>query len=220
MAGLLTLGRNVLLLYFISLGVILYLQNLISKKSALAIGVIFVAIFFLIASVLGKGDSEGSWFENVVWNFKVYILGGVAAFNNYVAYGGLDDLGGLLLPNFIKELLSVFGVDMTNTPNFFPFVETPLPVNVYTAYFPWYHDAGIFGVLFGFFVIGFLSVQLFNARRRSRISLFIYSISLYPLLMMIFEEQYLRAYTLWVLALFLIIALGVIEKFKVNKIFG
>lgn len=219
-AGVLTFGRTILLLYFVSFGTILYFQGLISKRVFFVIGLVFVVTFFAMAYFMNKGGIDDGLFENVVWNFKVYILGGLSAFNNYVSTGEPDIPGLLLMPNFAKELLSGVGILIESTPNFLPFVETPLPTNVYTAIFPWYHDGGILGVFFGFCVMGFVSMFLFEARYNSRMNLFLYSISIYPLLMLIFEEQYLRAYTLWVLVLLLVAAVNVIDRFKFYKMSG
>ena len=216
LASLLTFGRNILLLYCMSFGVIFYFQNLISKKIAFTLVIIFTSFFFAFAYFAGKGDVDVGLIENITWNFKVYVLGGVAAFNRYVEIGEPNDLGYILLPKFITSIFSVFDIENQSVSKFFPFVETPLPVNVYTAFFPWYHDAGIFGVLIGFFLIGLISMYLFSRRYKSRLSLFTFSISLYPLVMLIFEEQYFRAYPLWVMTFLLIIALLVIEKIKTS----
>ena len=217
-AGLLTFGRNILLLYFISLGVILYLQGKISKKMTLLIGLFFVVGFFALAMLLGKGGNDDGWVESVAWNFKVYVLGGFAAFNNYIAIGEPNITGSLLMPNFLKELVSVFGFRQDATPNLLPFVEVPLPVNVYTVFFPWYHDGGFVGVLFGFMVIGFVTMKLFLARYRSELSMLVYSISLYPLVMMIFEEQYIRAYPLWGLIIIIVASMLILERISFRNL--
>lgn len=217
-AGVMTFGRTILLLYFVSAGVTLYIQGLISKRTSFVIGLLFIVAFFAMAFFMGKGGVDNGVFENIMWNFKVYILAGIAAFNGYILSGQPDVPGLLLIPNFLKDFLSAFGTIVESTPNVLPFVETPLPTNVYTALFPWYHDGGILGIVFGFGVIGFASTYLFDARYNSRTSLFLYSISLYPLIMMVFEEQYFRAYTLWVLALLLVVVVKVVEKFDIRKL--
>ncbi|AIY40053.1 macromolecule metabolism; macromolecule synthesis [Collimonas arenae] len=218
LAGFLTFGRVILLLYFSSLSIILYFQGRIKKKIAFFILFSFVVIFFLLAFLLNKGGSENNIFESIAWNFKVYVLSGLAGFNNYVAKGDPDISGWLLVPNFIKNFLSALGVQSEITPSLFPFVETPLPGNVYTAFFPWYHDGGILAVCIGFFIIGFISMFLFKNRYKSKLSLFNYSLSLYPLIMSIFEEQYLRAYPLWAIVFLLYVFLYIFEGFKIRKI--
>ena len=214
LASFLTYGRNILLLYFMSIGVILYFQNLISKKIALTALIGFIFFFFAFAYFMGKGGAKAGWIENIAWNFKVYILGGIAAFNSYVEFGEPNNLGPVLLPKFITGIFFISDAQNQPASKFFPFVETPLPVNVYTAFFPWYHDAGIVGVLIGFFLIGLVSMYLFSKRYKSRLNLFAFSISLYPLVMIIFEEQYFRAYPLWGMSFLLIISLLAIEKIK------
>lgn len=221
MAALLTFGRTMLLLFFVSSGVVLYIQKVISKKLAVVIAIVFVILFFSLAYLLGKGGTDGGWLDNVLWNFQVYILGGVAALNHFVITGQPDIDGYLLVPNFLKEHLGLLGSAGDVTPNVLPFVEAPFPVNVYTSLFPWYHDAGLVGIVLGFFTIGFGSMYFFRTRYRSRLSLFIYSLSLYPVLMTVFEEQYLRAYTMWVLVfiLFLLVFVsGKIERENFRKI--
>ncbi|SDX50687.1 oligosaccharide repeat unit polymerase [Collimonas sp. OK242] len=217
-AGLLTFGRTILMLYFISLSIILYFQARIGKKTVFIFGFSFLIIFFLIAYLLGKGGADNTLFESVAWNFKVYALSAVAAFNNYVAVGDPNIPGWLLVPNFLKSILGFIGINSDVTPTVLPFVETPLPTNVYTAFFPWYHDGGILGVLFGFFAIGFISMYLFRMRYKSKLNLLNYALSLYPLIMTIFEEQYLRTYTLWTLVFLLYIFFFAFENFKFKRI--
>jgi oligosaccharide repeat unit polymerase len=212
LAGLLTYGRNILLLYVLSTGVLLYSQKIVSVKMLVLMFLSFVCIFFLLAFYMEKGDVDGGVLENIAWNFKVYLLAGFAAFNSYIKSNEPDIAGLLLVPNVLKDLLSYFGAELELTPAVFPFVETPLPTNVYTALFPWYHDAGIFGLSLGFLFIGCFTTYLYLKRRRSRVNLFLYSLCLYPLVMMIFEEQYVRAYTLWALVAILLLAFFILES--------
>jgi oligosaccharide repeat unit polymerase len=211
LAGLLTYGRNILLLYVLSTGVLLYSQRIVSVRMLIAMFLSFVCVFFSLAFYMEKGGVDGGVLENIVWNFKVYLFAGFAAFNSYIKYNDPNISGLLLVPNVLKDLFSYFGAELEPTPTVFPFVETPLPTNVYTALFPWHHDAGMFGLFLGFLFIGFFSTWLYLKRHRSRLNLFLYSLCLYPLVMMIFEEQYARAYTLWVLVAILLLVFFILE---------
>lgn len=191
-SSLLTTGRTLIFLDFTSITTILYFQSIIKKKTIIILGIAFITLFISLAFLLEKGESESNAFEKISWNIKVYSLSGLMGFNEYIATGEPNILGPLLVPNQIKTLFNI-----PPTPTSFPFVYTPLPTNIYTAYFPWFHDGGVFGVILGFVLFGFTSMYLFKRRYTNQINLFLYSISLYPLIMTIFDEQYIRAYPLW-----------------------
>jgi oligosaccharide repeat unit polymerase len=200
LAALLPLGRTTLLLFVISACVSLHLQRQLTLRVFAIVGCVFVGFFFLFAYALGKGGAEEGLLQNVTWNFNVYMLSGVAALNNFVAYAEPNIIGPLLAPRLLIAALHLGGGSPDVPITVYPFVLVPLPTNVYTAFFEPYHDGGWVGIVVEFFLIGWLSMAFFRRRNRSRVYQFLYSLSLYPLVMTIFEEQYLRAYPLWAMA--------------------
>lgn len=207
-AGMMSSGRTLLLFLFSSCVIALYIQRKIRVKTIGIVMTMFIILFFAMAVLQNKGDFDDNVFEQIVWNAQVYFFNGLACFNSYVAnnFPAFDD--GILLPNSVRRVIDMLGIQMDLAPSVFPFVETPLPGNVYTSLYPWYHDAGISGVFFGFFAIGSLSQIFFQRRLRSNTNVFFYAVSVYALLMTVFEDQYLRAYPLWLM----IFAIPVIIK--------
>ncbi|MHA6907078.1 O-antigen polymerase [Ralstonia pseudosolanacearum] len=202
MAAILSSGRTLLLLLFIAVPVSLYIQNRIRFRIMVLAIFIFVCAFLGLALLNEKGDSSYGVYSQISWNLKIYLLNGLACFNHFVVEDFPRFDGSVLLPNLLRKLL---GVNGDPSPLVLPFVETPLPGNVYTALYPWYHDGGVAGVVVGFFCIGFLSQYLYNGRRKSASLTFYYSLSAYALIMTIFQDQYIQAYPLWVMAVFSVI---------------
>jgi oligosaccharide repeat unit polymerase len=70
-------------------------------------------------------------------------------------------------------------------------VTVPLPTNVYTAFEPYYADYGLVGMLVAMFVIGVGQTWLFwKAQAGRHLYIFLFAISLYPLVMVAFDDQY------------------------------
>lgn len=208
----LTLGRTMMLLYFISIATMLMMQNILNKKQLFCFFLCFVALFFSIALLMGKGASTGGVVDALIWNLKVYLLSGTAAFNNYIINSEPMIEGYILIPKYLISIINALGFDLEVADLVYPFVEIPYPTNVYTGFFPWYHDFGYLGVLIGFFIIGAITSYFYINRYKSRINMLIHAVSLYPLIMTIFEEQYMKAYILWVMFLFAYLLIKFFEK--------
>ncbi|WP_247536640.1 O-antigen polymerase [Ralstonia pseudosolanacearum] len=201
-------GRTLLLLLFIAVPVSLYIQKKIRFRVMMLAAFIFVCAFLGLALLNQKGDFGGGVYSQISWNLKIYLLNGLACFNHFVVENFPRFDGSVLFPNLLRKLLGVGG---DASPLVLPFVETPLPGNVYTALYPWYHDGGVVGVVVGFFFIGLLNQYLYNGRRKSASLTFYYSLSAYALIMTIFQDQYIQAYPLWVMAVFSVIVTSMLS---------
>ncbi|AEK62504.1 O-antigen polymerase [Collimonas fungivorans] len=195
-AAVLSSGRTLLLLLFSAVPVSLYLQGRIRLKTIAVTVLLFMAAFLLLAVIQGKGGDDIEMWDQVTWNLEVYFLNGLAAFNSFVVNNFPSFDGSLLLPNMFRRLFDIGGEPAALV---LPFVETPLVGNVYTAMYPYYHDGGLLGLVCGFFGIGFFSQYLYRKRRKSSNHIFYYSVSVYALIMTVFQEQYLQAYPIWVM---------------------
>jgi oligosaccharide repeat unit polymerase len=206
-----TTGRLYLLLFVLALGFLLYRQRKISLRGVVAVFCGFIVLFFLLALLLQKGGDEGSVLEQLAWNARVYLLSSLACFNDFVWNDSSLSSDGVLIPNSVRSMLRVAGIVLEEKPNLLPFAQVPVKCNTYTALFPLYHDLGIIGVLLGFMGVGWLTQFFWEYERRSRssMSMFLYSVALYPLVMSMFEDAYFSSpgfwVTLWIppLALFL-----------------
>jgi oligosaccharide repeat unit polymerase len=133
------------------------------------------------------------------WNIQVYLLGGLAAFNYHIKTGEPHIDGGAILPNAIRKMLNLVGANLPMRPALNPAVLMPLKSNVFTAIFPVYHDLGKLGVGIWFFLLGMMHQFLFKLSQSTQLPIFryFYAISLYPLVMIIFEEAYISSPGFW-----------------------
>lgn len=195
-ASFLSSGRTLLLLLLISMPASLYLKDKIRLKSFLASLVIFLFSFFFLAIIYDKGAGQfGSVSDKIIWNIETYFFNGIADFNYFVANGFPRFDSYLLVPNLLRKIFELGG----SIPTIMPFVETPIPGNVYTSLYPWYHDLGSAGVVLGFLFIGFFSQILYVRRNISSRNIYYYAVSLYALIMTVFQDQYIQAYPMWVI---------------------
>jgi oligosaccharide repeat unit polymerase len=96
--------------------------------------------------------------------------------------------------------------DYTPPPVSDTFVFVPFPTNVYTMFKFYYLELGLAGTLTFLLIVGmFHSLLYLKARQGGRLSIYLFAYSLYPLLMVIFADQYylmsvyLRALTFGIL---------------------
>lgn len=196
-----TTGRLYILLFFCATSVLLYRNKIISLRTVFFAALGFVFLFFLIAIVLVKGDDSGSILDRVLWNSQIYFMSSVACFNDFVATGVQRIEGGALLPNPIREFFSIMGVAIPPKPTLNPFAEVPVPCNTYTVLFPLFHDGSFVGIFIGLFIIGAMHKVLYMKFVLSENSIwwYLYAISIYPMVMSIFEDAYFSSPGFWML---------------------
>jgi oligosaccharide repeat unit polymerase len=201
LSALLTTGRLYMLMLFVAVTALLYRQRIVTLRGVLSAAVGFMALFFLVAVLLGKGTSGGGVLRQVIWNAQIYLLSSVACLDNYIQTGLQEIPGGALLPNSVRGLLHGFGVNIPLRPPLMPFVSVPMTCNTYTALFPLYHDGSLLGVLAGFFGIGLFHQLLYkwNLSSENPVAWYFYAVSLYPLCMSIFEDSYFSSPGFWIL---------------------
>lgn len=200
-SALATTGRLALLLFFLSYTLILVKKKVINFKGVTVMAALFSFAFFMIAYLMKKGDSiDKNLLEVFLWNLKVYLFSGLSSFNYFVVHNVPDYKTIVMIPNALKVLLnSIFNLDFALRPASMPFVETPLRTNVYTSFFPLYHDAKLLGVIFGKGILGFLHQMIYKIMREtdSRVIIFIFSLSLFPLVLSFFEDIYFSSPGFW-----------------------
>lgn len=196
-----TTGRLYVLLFFCATSALLYRNKIISIRVVFIFALLFVFLFFIIAILLAKGDESGSVLENVMWNSRVYFMSSISCFNDFVATGAQHIDGGALLPNPIREILSFMGAVIPLKPALHPFAEVPVQCNTYTVFFPLFHDGSFFGIVLGLFLIGMMHQFLYKKYLLSRnpIWWYLYAISIYPLVMTVFEDAYFSSPGFWTL---------------------
>jgi len=90
------------------------------------------------------------------------------------------------------EAGSLFGLwNYTPPPLIDSFVWVPLEANVYTGYKFYFTDFGLWGCLIAVGIIAFLQTVLYRrARAGSEFSLYLFAITVFPLVMFIFDDLY------------------------------
>lgn len=201
-SALATTGRLFLLLFFSSTIILLYRNKIVSMKTVFVFFGLFLFLFFGIAIFLGKGseNNAGGIGSGVLWNAQIYLMSSVSCFNDYVGGNVSDSDGSILIPNQIKMIFNGLGFDIPLRAALNPFSYVPEPCNTYTIFFPLFHDAGLLGVIIGLFIIGsghyFIYVRYKYLDQR--IWWYVYAISVYPLIMTVFEDAYFSSIGFWI----------------------
>ena len=91
----------------------------------------------------------------------------------------------------LPVLARFLGFSYTPPPLLDDFVSTPIPTNVFTVFKYFYIDFGLTGMLIIIFLIGIIQTWLFEkALTGEHLYVFLFAVSLYPLLMVGFDDQY------------------------------
>lgn len=199
--ALLSTGRTPFLLVLITLMGIAAMRNRLGPKKIFVSTIVFVGAFAVFALILGKGgDLAASVSDNVSSveeSFAQYAIGAIPAFDQVVKrdapldYGKNTFLDGL---NLLRRATGGRAISPIQEE-----VSVPFPTNVYTAIQPPFKDFGIIGVVLAFGVIGALSTYFFlRALSGDSLNIFCYSLSLYPLFLMAFTDQYFAPMLSWV----------------------
>lgn len=149
---------------------------------------------FLLLSFYGKDNSanDGGVFSILMGHAEVYFFGGVAGLNHFYTFGEPRYNALLSVPRIVQ-----LGMPITSAlpPQYFDFVETPLPLNVYTAIYPPFHDFGIIGVTILFFLYG--GITAIACRKFATTDSYVWQVVagflLYATAMSIFDDQFIRA---------------------------
>lgn len=152
---------------------------------------IFIFFFGLVIFTV-KDVSSFTGIGGILTFFLVdYTIGPVAALDHVVQNptyfaGPNHTLGFILKPAALLHL-----TPYTPPPVLDSFIDVPFPTNVYTVYRFFYTDFGALGCLLTISVIGILQSFLYRrAKHRGRLSLVLFALSLFPVVMVIFDDEY------------------------------
>ncbi len=141
-------------------------------------GVTGIATFFVLAYIVGPLGA----FDKVVQNpesFKLNV--------SHTFYFPLHIAAKLHLADYTNLHLE----DYIQPPMYNTFVLVPFPINVYTVFKFYYLELGIIGTMVILFVIGALHSLLYlKARQGGKFSTYLFAYSVYPVLMVIFVDEY------------------------------
>lgn len=198
-----TTGRTFLVLLFAMILGILMIRRKMSIGTGLAILILITLLSFIgMGFVLQKGVApSGDIVENMLslWDsFRTYLLGGIAALDLYMDTNISFEYGA----NTFRTVLAV--MDRLGIPTYVPplikdFQYVPRATNVYTMYQPYYTDFGMYGVVMIQFFLGMVYGAIYKkANRGNGLFVIVYGVSLYPLIMQSFVDQYFSLLSTWI----------------------
>ncbi len=169
-----------------------------------------VAVFTTFAIVLNKGVEVGGGAAAVlvqaVESIKIYIVGGLFGLDHIVRtpvdspFGTNTPFGANTL-RFFYAAGARLGFDVPVVDLIQEYVTTPITSNVYTFYYPYIVDVGVDAAAVAQGGLGLLYGTIYR-RARQRVAsatvLFIASVSMYPLVMQFFHDQYVSLLSTWI----------------------
>lgn len=161
-----------------------------------------IAIFMLIAVMTAKGTSiENGLIENVyslLENIRSYTIAPIVGLSLIISQDPIPTLG----DNSLRTIFSIFNaiglLDINIKPLTREFLNVPDPTNVFTVYEAYFNDFSYIGLIIpSLFLLGHFRLYK-RANKRGGAWLFIYSASLYPLIMQFFQDQYFSLFSTWI----------------------
>jgi oligosaccharide repeat unit polymerase len=130
---------------------------------------------------------------NTVVLFLVgYIVGPVVGLDYVLGHGyQYADVPHHTFKFFLTAASALHLIQYTPPPLFDEFAPMPFPTNVYSVYKFYYTDFGLLGTLAVMAFIGFLQTALYKkARTKSVLAVYLFSLSMFPLIMVFFDDLY------------------------------
>jgi len=203
--GVLSSGRSVLLpLIIIVLIIPTALRVSSPARTARALGIVVVALFVLVGLALGKGGDFASTIQDN-WvgmreSFVLYSVGSIPSFDTFLHNRGPNLDMGINSFRTVLAVLRAVGFGTPLVPLVQPYADIPMPMNVYTVYQPYIKDFGIGGIAAMFF-FGFIHGLLYKkatVHNPRAVYVFLFSLSLFPLVMQVFQDMYLSVLSTWI----------------------
>lgn len=195
-------SRSMMLMTLVCVAFSAYISRVLSGRAVLlTVGVVFAVVFVAFGALRGHFGGSGSVESEALWSvLRNYALGSIAAFNLTVSSGQRAALG-IHTFRSVCLWLNGLGVDVEVVPMIQEFVFVPFPVNVYTAFDPYYKDFGPLGVVLISGGVGFLTCKFFvKAQRLPGRALMVgmAAAMFYAMLMLFFDDEYFRQASNWV----------------------
>lgn len=172
------------------------------KMASLASGIILMSFAFgFIAMMTHKGMSaEDDLTRNVlrlIDHSRGYTVGPLIAFSALFESPPEMAMGDYTFRTLYSAFYALKLSSVPPVSMFREFTLVPDLTNVYTVYDPYYRDFGNLGFLFVFIFI-ILHVAFYQrSYSKGGIYVFLYSATLYPLIMQFFQDQYFSLISMW-----------------------
>ena len=208
-------GRTFLFLILVySVGVLVVHKRLSVRSAVLLFTIFGASIFAALGLILGKAGSLGmSLVDNIFEigkSVQAYAVGPLAALDWLVRQDPPLALGDNILRTAHALYAAVDNEQTRVLPLVREFVNVGVATNVYTVYDPYMRDFGIAGALLFIGLIGLGHGFLYRmavASNNPAWSL-AYALSLYPLFMQFFQDQYFSLLSSWIQYAVILIVLG------------
>jgi len=163
----------------------------VTRLPLLLFGFLFLGLIFLNKTEQSQNYANGIAQIAMVF-FISYIVGPLAAFDSFLQNPGLfSDIPNHTFKFYLSIAAHLHLIQYVPAPMLQGFVGVPYPVNVYTMYKDYVIDFGVFGALAAVAIIGFLHVALYRkALTGSFLGTFLFALSIFPVTMAIFSDQY------------------------------
>jgi oligosaccharide repeat unit polymerase len=205
----LSTGRTYFLL-ILSMVISLNFDNKKINSSILKFGSIFGIFFILIGFYLGKtagistDNNQSSILKGIFESFSSYIIGGIVAFDKFLNSDFVYSYGAQTFRSYVLFLNKIGITDIKVSSLVQEYVNIPFEFNVYTIFYHYVKDFGIYFslIIISFFsvitVISFYWVKCF----KTRISYLFFSFVLYSISMSIFQENFFTLSPFFIYMLF------------------
>jgi len=222
---LLTGGRAGAIYMILSLvGVEIISERKIKLKNIIILGVPLLFVTTFIAYFIGKGsvDNTQPFLQNINAFYNdiiIYLLGGMAAFNNVVTYEGSIASNGGVARFFLQTASSLgFNVHIPNLNMQFTTVGPGIVTNVYTIYSYYYIDYGIIGTCLFMFLLGLTSSFIYK-RAKSGSDLFrvLYGFFIGGIILSVYNEQFYTNLNFLIKTIIVVWGIEFIKKIRILK---
>lgn len=201
----LTLGRTAILLYFLLLIITTFIYKNADYKKIIkqfvllgVVGIVFFSIYNLIKYPYLL---ESSSIIEVAFNSLVlYASGSIITFQSWIN-SNVELLYGDNTFRFVKALLAAVGyeVQVQELVNPFMAISNDYSSNVYSFYYYYAKDFGLVYALFVQLIIGMIYGYLYKRMTfKHPFWVYVFSLSLYPLFMQFFQDQYVSLTSTWI----------------------
>lgn len=205
MTALLTLGRTVILLYCLLLLVIYAIIRKYSNRLIIiylltfcTIGIVFFSVYNLMKYPYLLENN--TMFEVALNSFLTYTSSSLVAFQQWASLEPEFLYGGNTFRFFYAILASVgYDMNVQELTNTFINISNQDTSNVYTFYYYYAKDFGFTYALIIQFILGIIYGYLYRKMIGMKfIWIYLYALSVYPLVMQFFQDQYFSLLSTWI----------------------
>ncbi len=168
-------------------------ERMLSALKATRLPIVFFVVLFGGLVIFKKNTSgvEGNLVGFAGNALVQYIVGPLGALDHVLTHpSDYVALSNHTFKLFLK-MASMVGLISYTPPPGNEWIFVPFGANVYTAYEPFITDFGLYGALGIFSFIGFMHTLLFRrAKLGGRFAQFMFALSVYPIIMVVFDDVY------------------------------